>query len=456
MNKTTTFQAVAALLATLLLYEAQWGLNAFLVTLLALLLMALTKRLPLVPALLFGLAGALVAVHASILSMVLYWILLFVLISNGSRTVSWPSSLPNGIDKLLRGAWQVLRHQRQGFLPGFSLGKSLLLTLPPLGITMIFYALYANASPTFASKVSLAQLDLPAPSWFLLFFGLLWASYALSHTLPSSRLEDWDAEQPDVLQRERRKNSLNPFWLKYEYKTALVALVCLNGLLLLFHAIDITALFEGKPGDITYSEWVHQGVGALIISIIMAVALLVYVFRGNLNFFRENESLKMGAKVWIIQNAALAFTTALKNSWYVAYWGLTYRRIGVFVYLTLVLIGLITTWSKINQKYSLWWMIKSNYKAVVLVLLLLAVFPWARIITWYNLSEARVRDEYYLFHLPIHNTDQLQPYRHTFLEQHQQALTRREASLKQATLHENWKSWNLLNHYAAQHLKTAQ
>ncbi len=452
-QKTIYLQALVAMAGTALFYQSSWGVNAFLVAVLTLVLVARTRRIPLLPALLFGLAGLLVAVNAAMISLVLYWLLLMILVSSTQSSTSWAAGIPDGATRFIKGGWQVISKQKQGLIPGFTMGKSLFIVVPPLVITLLFYGLYAIASPTFATKVSLARLDLPNPGWFILFFSLLYCSYALVYVLPVSDLQLWDARQPTILQRIRRKNFLNPFWLKYEYKTAVLALFCLNGLLLLFHGVDIFSLFEGKPGDITYSEWVHQGVGALILSILMAVALLVYVFRGNLNFFSQNASLRTGAKVWIIQNALLVFTTALKNSWYIASWGLTYRRIGVWVYLVLVLIGLIATWSKIQHKQTLWWMIKVNLRATVLVLLLVAAFPWARIITWYNLHEVKNRDEYYLFHLPIHNTDQLLPYSHTFMEAHQQALHDRIAELEEATQTNNWKSWNLLNYYAAQQLE---
>lgn len=454
-NKLFYVQAAAALGGAVLLYQSSWGLNAFLVSLLVLCLLVAARRISWLPSLLFALAGLLVAINAATISMVLYWLLLLILISNTQGSICWPAAIPDGFSRLIKGGWLVMSNRKQPIVPGFSLSKGLLMLLPPLGITLIFYALYANASPAFASKVSLADLVLPNPGWFLLFFALLYGSFALTYVLPASKLQLWDARQPDVLLRIRKKYCLNPFWLKYEYKTAVMALVSLNALLLLFHAVDLISLFEGKPGHVTYSEWVHQGVGALILSILMAVALLVYVFRGNLNFFRQNRTLKAGAKAWIIQNALLVFTTALKNSWYIASWGLTYRRIGVWIYLLLVLIGLLTTWMKIQQKQTLWWMIKSNFKAAVLVLLLVAAFPWARIITWYNLHEVPNRDEYYLFHLPIHNTDQLLPYRHSFMEKHREALQGRIVQLEQSTEKNHWKSWNLLNYYAAQNLEKA-
>lgn len=457
MNRKTYFQLAAAFLGTLLLYQANWGLNAFLFALLVLCLLVSTKRLPLLPALLFGVAGLLVAASASILSVVLYLLLLFVLLSQVHSSTSWPTATLDGIGRIFSGGWQVVVQQKQTPIPGFSLGKGLLLTLPSIGITIIFYSLYANASPAFADKVSLAQLQLPHPYWFVLFFGLYYASYSLTHTLPSMRLQQWDKLQPNILERRRTKSFLNPFWLKYEYKTALMVLVLLNSLLLLFHGVDVATLLEGKPAEgITYAQWVHQGVGTLIISILIAVALLLYVFRGNLNFFRQNQSLKTFAMAWIIQNALLALTTVLKNSCYIEAYGLTYKRIGLWVYLLLVLVGLITTWHKITQRQTLWWMIKRNYKAAILLLLLTAAFPWARIISWYNLEQAQVRDNAYLLQLPLYNTDQLLKHLHTLpLEQERQVLLRKE-SLLETTSIENWKSWTILNHYAAQNLETTK
>ena len=454
-NKQIYVQALAALFGTWLLYEANWGINAFLLTVVILGLLVWKKQVAPIPAFLFGLSGLLIAISASAISLVLFWLILFMVIGISQATISWLVAIPLGIGKLIKGGWLAMKSQRQGPLPGFSFSKSLLLTLPPLGITIIFYALYANASPAFASKASLAQLHLPDFSWFMLFFGLFYGSYALVFAHPESKMEAWDARQPEVLIRRRRKNILNPFWLKYEYKTALLVLGLLNGLLLLFHGIDMTTLLEGKPGEgLTYAELVHHGVGTLIISIVMAVALLVYVFRGNLNFFQQNKSLQALAKAWIIQNALLACTTALKNSWYIASYGLTYKRIGVWVYLALVLIGLITTWIKISEKHTLWWMIKGNFKATILVLLLVAAFPWARTITWYNLEKAETHDTNYLLYLPLHNTDQLLAHKAMFESEQQSVLHYRQTRLLELTKTENWKSWTLLNYYATQNLET--
>ncbi|EMR01437.1 DUF4153 domain-containing protein [Cesiribacter andamanensis] len=446
-------QTFAAMLGTYLLYQADWGLNVLLLALAVVGLLMQFQKLPLLPALLFLVAALLVAISGSLLALVLFWLLLLLVVALSHSRLSWPVALLEGLQKLLSAGWRMVFQQKQLPMRGFSLGKSLLLTLPPLFITLLFYALYSSANPVFADRISLAQLPLPRPSWFLLFFLLLYLSYALVYALPAKSLQPWDVRQPDVLLRRRKKSPFNPLWLKYEYKTALIALAMLNALLLLFHGVDLLTLLEGRPAQgVTFAQWVHQGVGTLIVSIVLAVALLIWVFRGNLNFFIHNQNLRLLARAWIIQNALLVLSTALKNSWYVASYGLTYKRIGVGVYLLLVLIGLITTWSKISHKNTLWWMIKGNLKATLLVLLLTACLPWGRLIAWYNLEQARVPDGAYLMELPLHTTDQLVKHQHLLTDQQLLRLEFRREVLQKSTTLENWKSWTLLNHYAAKNL----
>lgn len=450
-------QTLSAMLATYLLYQAGWGFNVLLLSLLVLGLLLAFQKPALFPAMLFLAAALLFAISGSLLAMVLFWLLLLLLLALSQNHLSWPVALLDGLQKLLNGGWRMLLQQKQLPIRGFTLGKSMLLSLPPLFITLLFYALYAKANPVFADRITLAHLHLPKASWFLLFFLMLYLSYALVYALPHSSLQAWDSRQPDVLLRRRKKSSFNPLWLKYEYKTALIALVLLNTLLLLFHSVDVATLLEGRPAQgVTYAEWVHQGVGTLIISIVMAVALLIWVFRGNLNFFTHNQPLRLLARAWIIQNVLLVLSTALKNSWYIASWGLTYKRIGVWVYLLLVLIGLITTWSKISHKHTLWWMIKGNLRAALLVLLLTASLPWARLISWYNLEQAKVQDVAYLMELPLHTTDQLLAHQHLLSDGQLLQLEDRRARLLESTKTNNWKNWTLLNHYAAQNLSNTR
>lgn len=76
MKANSYFQLVPAFGATYLLYQPRWGLNALLLSALVLLLLALLKRLAVVPALLFATAGVLFSIYGSVLARVLHILLL--------------------------------------------------------------------------------------------------------------------------------------------------------------------------------------------------------------------------------------------------------------------------------------------------------------------------------------------------------------------------------------------
>ena len=56
------------------------------------------------------------------------------------------------------------------------------------------------------------------------------------------------------------------------------------------------------------------------------------------------------AKIWIILNAVLIVSTIIKNSEYVSSFGLTYKRLGVYAFLILAIIGLVYTFLKIAKQ----------------------------------------------------------------------------------------------------------
>ena len=136
----------------------------------------------------------------------------------------------------------------------------------------------------------------------------------------------------------------------------------LNGLLLFFHISDIFYLITDRlPEGMSYTEYLHQSVNTLILSIVLAIAIVMYFFRGNLNFWQNNRRLKTLTYLWIAQNGVLVLTTAYKNFLYIEGWhGLTHKRIGVYVYLLLTMIGLITTYIKVEKVKSNWYLFRQN------------------------------------------------------------------------------------------------
>src|SRR5690606_9210762 len=62
--------------------------------------------------------------------------------------------------------------------------------------------------------------------------------------------------------------------------------VLLNLLILSVNITDLVFLWGGAelPEGVSYSQMVHQGVGSLIFSIILAVSVILFVFNGKAKF----------------------------------------------------------------------------------------------------------------------------------------------------------------------------
>ena len=153
-----------------------------------------------------------------------------------------------------------------------------------------------------------------------------------------------------------------------------------------------------------YSAQVHNGINALIASIVIAIMILLYVFRGNLNFYEQNATLKRLAFTWIILNILLVLSIVFKNSQYIYYFGLTYKRIGVIVYLLLATIGLVTTLLKIKGAKNNWYLFRVNTQAAFVILVISSTINWDYHITNYNFYYAKSMDYNYVIELSDNNT----------------------------------------------------
>jgi hypothetical protein len=117
------------------------------------------------------------------------------------------------------------------------------------------------------------------------------------------------------------------------------------------------------------------------------MAILLYYFRGNLNFYSKNNLLKYGAYLWILQNGIMAISVMLRNYYYIEYYyALSYKRIGVIIFLILTFTGLITMFIKILGKKTTYWLIKVNSTAVFVVMILIGSLNWDESIARFNLQ----------------------------------------------------------------------
>jgi hypothetical protein len=176
--------------------------------------------------------------------------------------------------------------------------------------------------------------------------------------------------------------------LRNENTVGIISLVMLNALLLFINAIDITYVWFGfsYTPNLNLTQYVHEGTGMLIFSIVLAMLVLLFFFRGNLNFYKKNKWLLYGAYGWILQNAVLVISVLLRDYYYIVHMGLAYKRIGVLVFLLMVLMGLITVFIKIHQRKTAYYLWRVNGWFAVVLLVLASCVHWDETIASYNLA----------------------------------------------------------------------
>jgi hypothetical protein len=176
--------------------------------------------------------------------------------------------------------------------------------------------------------------------------------------------------------------------LRNENTVGIISLVMLNALLLFINAIDITYVWFGfsYTPNLNLTQYVHEGTGMLIFSIVLAMFVLLFFFRGNLNFYKRNKWLRYGAYGWIAQNAILVISVLLRDYYYITHMGLAYKRIGVLVFLLMVLMGLITVFIKIHQRKTVYYLWRVNGWFAVVLLVTASCVHWDETIAGYNLA----------------------------------------------------------------------
>ncbi|MCD9856286.1 DUF4173 domain-containing protein [Epilithonimonas sp. JDS] len=182
-----------------------------------------------------------------------------------------------------------------------------------------------------------------------------------------------------------------------ERTSGLISFSALNVLLLVFIATyNYEQFFEVTKSADGLSAETHERVNAVIMSIVMAILVILFYFKRGFNFDEKAKSLKMSAKIWIVLNAVLVISASLKNSEYIINCGLTYKRLGVYAFLTMALIGLIFTFIKIQNRKTNAFLFNRMFWASYGLILVCSYVNWGGIITSNNIKRKDFADNYHL------------------------------------------------------------
>ena len=300
--------------------------------------------------------------------------------------------------------------------------QKVFLAVIPVVIFLVFFSIYYNGNPIFAKladRINFDFISLPRCAFTLCGFILMYGFFRQriigvvrerDHDTPDN-LGSISAEEHD---QTRIGNVISVSNLVY---TGVLLIILLNLLLATVNGLDILYLgiLHRIPSGITFSQYLHNGTDSLILSIVLAVVIILFYFRGYLNFHEGSRWLRWLAYIWIIQNIVLVISTAYRNTVYISDYGLTHRRIGVYVYLFLCVAGLVTTFIKIKDKKNNWFLFRKNAWIVYSFMILSCPVDWDSVITTFNINQFQYNktmeiDQRYLADLGYTNLAQIFDY----------------------------------------------
>jgi len=419
---------LGTILFDLLFRKQQLGINLLLFTLIAAFALFIYFKAGFLSkkAGIFGIGNLLlvlaVAIHNSSIGVVLAVpsFMLWVSAVHFPKLQTFPYNVYGAIASLFRkpiGFMDVFKRNQPKNERKTNIWKLARIFLIPALVIPLFIAIFTEANPKFAAfadKIgtfidqlfSYIPIDklidfmlsyVEAETIFFYLFGLFAITY-LIFARKSSDIEQLEADQSFRL--IRKKGGFNFFsWLiaksqglgsglKIEYLSAFVVVALLNALLLIVNIIDIDWVWINFTYDQSFNltQFVHEGTYLLILSILISIAIMLYYFRGNLNFYPRNRYFLLLVYAWIFQNAILVISVGLRNFHYITAYGLAYKRVGLIAFLLAVLIGLFTIWFKIRNKKTGFYLINANAWSVYAILIMLSLFNWDVTIAKYNLS----------------------------------------------------------------------
>ncbi len=341
----------------------------------------------------------------------------------------------------------------------------------PMAIVFVFFMIYYVAVPSFGNISDrftnwLGQFfewKFPGPAFWLFVLGsficvaIVWENN-LGHFLLRRD------QQFRINLRRRKKKQWYPYsfsflGLKKEYLMAMICISILNGLLLIVNFSHLTTLLFHSNGLQAkhLSKSLHASTELLIFSIIMAMGLLLFFFRRNLNFYPNNQLLKVLAYTWLGQNGILALLTFFQDIQYILNYGMAYYRLWLAFFLFMVIIGLISIYFKIAKKRSIYYLLVVNALNLYLCLILISSFNWDLIMTRFNIFHAKNEqlDLHFLFHnVSDKNTyillehkefilSKKQPHYSISEQTYDDKMKIRRLQMGNRWSKQSWKSWNL-------------
>lgn len=275
-----------------------------------------------------------------------------------------------------------------------------------LGI--LFFVLYQRSNPLFEKNTEWISFNFISFPWIIFTAAGFFIIYGLFYHKTIVQVDLWEQSLGSF---NKTGDPAKAIYHRVELSSGIALFSLLNLMLLVLNAGDVSTIWlnGALPKGVSQSDFVHDGVELIILSIVIAATLIMFLFRRNFSTIQGYPAIRWLVYIWILQNLIMLFSTAWRNHIYIHDYNLTHKRIGVYAWIILAMIGLILILIKVKSERSNWFLVNANFTCWLLFLTLGSTINWDVWITRYNLRNKPITqvDFRYLFSLSDSNIPEL-------------------------------------------------
>jgi hypothetical protein len=288
----------------------------------------------------------------------------------------------SGIFQLLNDLSRARRYDaRRNHRTGFLIGAQGWMV--PLLLCSVFVALFASANPLVEHWVSRIDLLAMLGQLFSARFGfwavmlcLIWPLVRIR----SLRCRTRRAPEPPA-------TAISPPHPLDPLGDGLVrrSLILFNGLFAVQTVMDVVYLWGGAslPNGWSHATYAHRGAYPLVVTALLAAAFVLIAMRPSGPSERE-PAVRPLVLAWVGQNVLLVLSALRRLDLYVDAYSLTELRLAAFVWMLLVMSGLVLMLVQIRSRRSLGWLVSANAMAMALTLYAYSFVDTAAVISNFN------------------------------------------------------------------------
>ncbi|MFS8046269.1 DUF4173 domain-containing protein [Rhizobium sp. BR 314] len=398
-NRKPLLLILLIILADILLFDRDPGLNLFLFTnLVTVGLLICSRRRLSIPRILAGVAFSLVVsvplVETASWMGIAVSLLGLSCVSLGAAGLiprQW-SHLPLGLLRLfLEAPMRPFRHssyrwlQRSRKPSSQTVWHHLRGWIVPLGFAAGFLALFAMANPLIDKTLRSIDLTFLSQLFSVWRVGFWLLAAALLSLLLRPRLKRHHARRDKIATKSL------PLEDEVFGRTALLrSLVVFNALFAVETLLDLAYLWGGAnlPDGMSHAEYTHRGAYPLMITALLAAAFVLVAMRRN-GPGAGSALLRGLVHLWIAQNIMLCFSSILRLDLYVEVYSLTELRVAAGIWMGLVAIGLFLILLRILLHRSNEWLIALTSATLAITLYAAALIDIPAFIARFNVAHSR-------------------------------------------------------------------